>query len=135
MADPEADVAALVATATSRTQGTSLFRGPVLAVAEGTPADCVFVQAHRGDRPGALLGTGKNLWSADVEVVFRGPPLDRETVRTSARTALQAVQQATRTALAGYALALVVEGEPEYLYQDVAQCHLYAFSLTVQWVA
>lgn len=124
-----------MATATGRTVGTNLFQGKVLAVAEGTPAECVFVQAHRGDRPQALLGTGSNLWSADVEVTVRGPPKDREAARQLARTALQAAQQATVAGLTGYVLALLVDGEPEYLYPDVNGCHLYAFSLTVQWVA
>lgn len=133
--DPEADVATLVATATGRVVGTSLFQGPQLAVAEGAPADCIFVQARKGDRPQPLMGAGRTVWSADVEVLVRGPPRDREQARTTARGALQALQQATRGGgFPGYSLALVVEGEPEYVAKDVSQCHLYAFALTVQWV-
>lgn len=133
--DPEADVATLVAGFTSRTLGTNLFRGPMLAASPQVPADCVFVQAHRGDRPQPLLGTGMTVWSADVEVSVRGPPSDREAARTTARELLQQVQQSTRTGLPGYSLALVVDGEPEQMPQEANLSHVYVFSLTVQWVS
>ena len=132
--DPEADVAALVATATGRTLGQGLLRGKVLAVEEGTPPDCIFVSAHRGERPMPLLGTGTTVWSSDVEVTVRGPAGDREAARQTARGLLYAVQQATRTGLEGYALALVVDGEPEDMEQDTNQSHSFSFALTVQWV-
>lgn len=135
-ADPEADIAALVATLTGRVQGTNLFRGPELAMdAVSVPPDCVFVQAFPGERPRPFLGTAQNLKSADVKITVRSPPLDREAARTTARTIMGGVHQATLGGLTGYCLALLVESEPAYEDYDAAQCHYYAFSLTVQWVA
>ena len=133
--DPEADLATLVATLTGRVLGTNLFRGSELAQDEGVPADCVFVQAFPGDRPQPLLGTGKDLKSADVKITVRGPPSDREETRTTARAIMAGVQRAAPNELSDYSLALLVESEPAYEDYDSSQCHYYGFSLTLQWVA
>jgi hypothetical protein len=133
--DPEADLAVLVATLTSRVLGTNLFRGSELAQDGGVPADCVFVQAFPGDRPQPLLGSGKDVKSADVKITVRGPPSDRETARTTARALMAGVQRAAPSGLPDYSLALLVESEPAYEDYDSSQCHYYGFSLTLQWVA
>jgi len=134
--DPEADVASLVATATGRTLGASLFRGKILAVGEGAPADCIFIRAHRGERNQPFVGSSQTLWGADVEVTVRGPAGDRESARATATTVLHALQKATSGGgFSGYTLALVVDGVPEDLEQDTNQCHLFAVAVTVQWMA
>jgi hypothetical protein len=134
--DPQTDVAAFLATALGRTLGTNLFAGPVLAVGEGVPPDAIFVEAQPGEAPDPVLGASQSEWEAEVEITVRGSPGDPEGPRAVARSVRDEVHLANaRGGLTSYTLVTCDDSEPEYLEADQQQCHEYAVSFTLRWVA
>jgi hypothetical protein len=134
--DPQSDVAAFLADELSRTVGTDLFTGAVLAVGEGVPTDAIFVEAQPGEAPDPVLGASQSEWEAEVEVTVRGAPGDPEGPRVLARSVRDALHLANaRGGLTSYTLVTCDDSEPEYLEADQQQCHEYAVSFTLRWVA
>lgn len=130
--DPQLDVATFLAAAgLNLTLGTNLFTGEVLAVSSSVPAESVFVEAQRGERPRPYLGAG-NMWPVEVDITVRGPAGNREAARLRARAIRDALH---RAAISGYVIVLSVDAEPEHVGADDAECHEYTFTLTLEWSA
>lgn len=131
--DPSLDVATFLAAAGLQlVLDQSVFATPPLAVVNGqVPARAVFCLAGAGEPPEPYLGAGKSTWSSDVEVTVRSAPKEFAQGLALARACLQALHLA---ALPGYVSCTADQAEPEYLEQDEAGRHEWAFDVVVTWV-
>ena len=139
MADVEADVVSYINTNTSWTEGTDLFRGPVLPVAPiggafPVPDKAVFVRVASSIPP--VIHRVDDLQEKEwlVDVIHRTEPDKYGTGWTAAQALLDAVNDASVAsgAFADYVDVRTQQSAPTWIDQDDMRCHYLVFTVRLR---
>jgi hypothetical protein len=133
-ADVESDTLATIDAATSYTEDTDLFRGPLLESGQigGTypiPQKAVFVRFASGSPP--VVHRSSNVEEKEwlVDILVRGNPGAYKDTRDDAQTILDAVNDSPPT---GYIDAKTQTSHPQWIDQDDNGSHVFAVTLRLR---